>query len=134
MFFDNASRQTCTVKTSRTNTPLHALQTLNNVAYVEAARALAEQAIQANLPTDAQRVDFVLRRVVARTASDTETKVLLAGLERTRRQYQGRQEEAIKLVSVGESVRDESLDPIEHAAWTALCLAVLNLDETLNRE
>ena len=40
MFFDSASRQTCTVKEGRTNTPLHALQTLNNIAYVEAARAL----------------------------------------------------------------------------------------------
>ncbi len=134
MFFDNASRQSCTVNTSRTNTPLHSLQTFNNIAYVEASRALAEKALQSDVDSDAERIDWIMRRALARTASDGEQEILLRGLERTRRQYRGQQEQAIQLVSVGESPRDESLDPIEHAAWASLALAVLNLDETLNRE
>lgn len=134
MFFDNASRQICTVKVSRTNTPLHALQTLNNVAYVEAARVLAEKALKSESATDAQRVEFIMQRAVARNANDSELKVLLGGLERTRKQFAAVDAEAEKLVSMGESARDESLDAVEHAAWTSLCLAVLNLDETLNRE
>ncbi len=80
MFFDNASRQNCTVKSSRTNTPLHALQTLNNVAYVEAARVLAEASLKADIDSDADRIDFVTRRTIARPASDAEKEVLLRGL------------------------------------------------------
>lgn len=133
MFFDNASRQTCTVNINRTNTPLHSLQTLNNVAYVEAARTLAEFALK-NASDDAARVDMVMRRVLARQASEPERNVLVAGLARTRQQYADAREAAVKLVSQGESKRDETLDAVEHAAWTNLCLAVLNLDETLNRE
>ncbi|MGI9516362.1 MAG: DUF1553 domain-containing protein, partial [Pirellulaceae bacterium] len=134
MFFDNASRQTCTVNSSRTNTPLHALQTLNNVAYVEAARMLAEVSLKAGLDSDAKQIDLVTRRTIARRATDAEKEILLGGLQRTRRQFADKPDEALKLVSVGESSRDESIDPVEHAAWTSLCLAVFNLDETLNRE
>jgi hypothetical protein len=134
MLFDNASRQTCTVKTSRTNTPLHALQTLNNVAYVEAARVLAETTLASAMASDSSRIDFVMRRVVARRASDAEQKVLLAGLGRTRQQFDLDPSAAAKLVSMGESQPSESLDAVELASWTSLCLAVFNLDETLNRE
>lgn len=134
MMFDSASRQTCTVKTGRTNTPLHALQTLNNVTYVEAARALAEAALSSESKRDAERLDLVMKRTIARPASEAERTILLAGLERTRRQFDQDRDQALALLSVGESPRDESIDAVEHAAWATLCLAVLNLDETLNRE
>ena len=143
MFFDNASRQTCTVKPGRTNTPLHALQTLNNIAFVESARMLAEYTLQHNAAdddvetadkNDAERIDIVFKRVLSRMASDSERKVLLGGLQRTREQFAADSEAAQNLLNVGESARDQSIDAVEHASWTALCLAVLNLDETLNRE
>ncbi|QEG38334.1 PSD1 and planctomycete cytochrome C domain-containing protein [Roseimaritima ulvae] len=134
MFFDSASRQTCTVNQSRTNTPLHALQTLNNTIYVEAARVLAEAVLQADLERDAQRIEMVFRRLLARDPEQAEQAILLAGLKRTRTQYAGRMEEARKLLAIGQSPRDRALDPIEHAVWTNLCLAVSNLDETLNHE
>ncbi len=59
MFFDNASRQVCTVKVVRTNTPLQALFTLNDVTFVEAARALASKTLQSELGSDRARIDFV---------------------------------------------------------------------------
>ena len=134
MFFDSASRQSCAVKASRTNTPLHALQTLNNTTYVESARSLAEKVLKSNVESDAERIDQVTNRVLSRDASDAEQEILLRGLERTRDQFTTKPEAAEKLVSVGESARDESIDTVEHACWTALCLAVLNFDETLNQE
>jgi hypothetical protein len=134
IFFDTATRQTCTVKLSRTNTPLHALQTLNNTTYVEAARVLAEAVLKMPSETDAARVDLLMRRQIARPAHETERSILVAGLKRTREQFQRAPDDAIKLVSIGESTRDPSLDVVEHAAWTSLALAVLNLDETLNHE
>ena len=134
MFFDNASRQTCTVKVLRTNTPLHALQTLNNTIYVESARTLAERTLQKELADDKQRIDYVFNRVLARPASPKEHSIFARGLDRTRSQFLDKSEAAEKLLAVGESERDDELDTIEHAVWTTLCLSVLNLDETLNRE
>jgi hypothetical protein len=134
MFFDNASRQTCTVRAGRTNTPLHALATLNDVVYVEAARTLAERVLTSAAISDRKKIDLVLYHAVARQATEPESSVLLAGLVRTRRQFAQSPRDATLLISAGESPTDESLDAIEHASWTALCLAVLNLDETLTRE
>ncbi len=144
MFFDSAARQVCTVKVLRTNTPLHALLTLNDVTFVEAARALAERVLLTESPgsgepgtgeaTAGARVDEVFRRILARRALAGERTILLAGLERSRAEFRAAPDAAKKLLSVGESKRNEQLDPIEHAAWTSLCLAVLNLDEALNKE
>lgn len=133
IFFDNAARQTCTVKVVRTNTPLQALLTLNDVTYVEAARALAQRAWLASA-ADAARLDCVFRQVLSRTASTEERNILLAGLARSRHEFQQQPEAADRLLAIGESPRDTAIPPVEHAAWTALCLAVLNLDETVTRE
>ena len=80
------------------------------------------------------RINAVMQRLIARDATEEESRVLVAGLERTRTQFSQDSEQAVQLISMGESIRDESLDPVEHAAWTSLGLAVLNLDETLTRE
>jgi hypothetical protein len=139
MFFDSAARQTCTVKVLRTNTPLQALLMLNDITFVESARALAERVLTAEPPGTSQtasdaRIDEVFRRVLARRATVGERTILLAGLERSQQEFRSAPEAAKKLLAVGESKRNEQIDPIEHAAWTALCLAVLNLDETMNKE
>ncbi|HBJ34305.1 MAG TPA: hypothetical protein DDZ51_05970 [Planctomycetaceae bacterium] len=134
MFFDNASRQTCTVKMYRTNTPLHSLLTLNDVTFVEAARALAEHVLIGDLSKDEDRIDMVFRRLLARTASDHEKKILLSAIERSRKEFQDQPEAAAKLLAIGESKRNEQLDPIEHGVWASLALAVMNLDETLTKE
>jgi hypothetical protein len=132
-FFDSASRQVCTVRQVRTNTPLHALLTLNDPTYVEAARAMAETVLS-QATSGGERLDLAFRRVLARHPSEEERHVLLASRERLNHEFAHDSEAAKKLLSVGESKRNEQLDPIEHAAWTALCLAILNLDEALNKE
>jgi hypothetical protein len=134
MFFDNASRQTCTVKPFRTNTPLHALAVWNDVTYVEAARALAEQALRAGGATPAERLDFAYRRVLARRPDLKERDVLQGTWDRVRAEFGSDPAAAARLLAVGESPRDPQLDPLEHAAWTAVCSVILNLDETLTKE
>jgi len=143
MFFDNASRQTCTVRTGRTNTPLHALQTLNGTIYVEAARQLATWGLQQSLEgdehaggmdQDSQRIDRIVNRVLARHASEEERKIFHQGLQRSRERFTQQPESALAFLAVGETARNDTLDACELAAWSSLCLAVLNLDETLNRE
>ena len=134
MFFDNASRQNCTVKTFRTNTPLQALLTLNDVTFVESARALSERVLMSDVSDDAGRVDAIFRRVLSRHPSEPEKQILVAAVERSRSEFQADVEAAEKLLAVGESKRSEQLDAVEHAAWTSLVLAVMNLDEALTKE
>jgi len=134
MFFDNASRQTCTVQVLRTNTPLHALYTLNDVTFVEAGRALAQLALQSGGDDDQQRLNYVYKRLLGRAPSEREKQILLAALERTRGEFAAEKESASQLLAVGESARDEKLDVVEHASWTSLCLALFNLDEALSKQ
>jgi hypothetical protein len=133
MFFDASSRQTCTVKNTTTNTPLHALTTLNDVTYVEAARALAQLAMEQGGGTDAERLTFAFRRVTSRKPTDEQTRILLGALEKQRAIFTDDRPAAAKLLKVGESPRNEKLDAAEHAALTVVCLTILNLDETLNK-
>lgn len=134
IFFDNASRQNCSVNTYRTNTPLHALRLFNDTGYVEAARALAERALTLKALSDQDRLQWIAKRTLARGFSEQESTILVAGLNRSRSQFQQHPPSAIEILSVGESARDKSLPVVEHAAWANLCLAILNLDETLTKE
>jgi hypothetical protein len=131
--FDMANRQTCSVRASRTCTPLHALTTLNDPSWVEAARVLAEQAMKAS-PEPEARLAFAFRRVLGRKPTDYDMTTLRRMHERQLSVYRAEAEAAKQLLVVGESKRDERLDPAEHAALTAVCLGMLNLDEALTRE
>jgi len=134
IFFDVATRQNCTVKTPRTNTPLHALATLNDITYVEAARAMAERMLLTGDATDEARLEHAFRLATARKPGAKEKQVLAASLSRLRTQYASDKEAALKFLSVGESKRNETLDPTGHAAWTGLCSLLLNLDEVVTKE
>lgn len=136
-FFDTATRQTCTVNSMRTNTPLQSLLMLNDITYVEAARTLAQTALQASFSSDEQRLNSVMQRVVSRDATPAEQAVLLGGLQRNQQMFgqsAESQKAAVQLLSVGQSPRDSQMDTGLHASWTVVCLTVLNLDETLNHE
>ena len=138
-FFDAGARQVCTVKVARTNTPLHALVTLNDPAYVEAARVLAQRVLtDAPGPgggeRDAARVEQAFRLATAREPKAAERGILLARLGKLRAQFAADVEAARELSAAGEAPRPEGLDVIEHAAWSALCGLILNLDEVLSKE
>src|SRR6185312_6030354 len=125
--FDASARQACRVRTSVTNSPLHALTTLNDPTWTEAARVLARNAMKAASETDA-RFAFAYRRVLARTPTETELKVLRRMLDEQRKAYRmDKTGAAKKLLAVGSMPADAALDPIEHAALTNVCLAIFNL-------
>lgn len=132
MLFDNAARQVCTVKATRTNTPLHALVTLNDITFVEAARALAQRVLVAHRGNEDAALEQAFRLVTSRTPSAQEKTLLKAQLGKLRAQQT--KESAAKLLTAGESKRDESLEASEHAAWTGFCLMLLNLDEVVTKE
>jgi hypothetical protein len=134
LFFDVASRQNCVVKTSRTNTPLHALVTLNDVTYVEAARSLGERMLKQNATDDAARLAYGFQLCTARMPSKREAQMLAGALARFREQYRSDTAAAEKLIRAGESKPDATLAAPELAAHTSLALLLLNLDETLTKE
>lgn len=134
LFFDVANRQTCTVKTPRTNVPLHALLTLNDTTYVEAARALAERVLRDGPSTPEARIARAYRWVLGRAPTAKEQHVLGEGLRRHERTFAADPAAAAKLVALGDSARDPRIPATEHAAWTVLCSTILNLDEALTKE
>lgn len=129
-FFDVPSRQTCSVKPQRTSTPLHALTTLNDVTYVEAARVWAEKL--AGIGDEAERLQTAYRSATGRHLDARGLGTLKQTLARARRHYQANERNAERLIQTGESQRLGTLPAAEHAAWTTVCLMILNLDETLN--
>lgn len=135
VFFDVANRQNCTVRLERTNTPLHALVTLNDVTYVEAARVLAQQTLRSPTASDdATRLSELFRRVLTRPPQPSENDRLLTRLTVLRRVYADDPAAAGKLLSVGESPPTTEVPSAELAAWTVVASLVLNLDETLSKE
>ncbi len=132
MFFDAAKRQTCVVRSSRTNTPLHALATLNDVTYVEAARALAER-VMTSAETPEARLALAFRLVTARQPGLEERDILVNRLAAAKRSFDEDPQAAKALLAEGASQRSEEFDPAEHAAYTAVCTLILNLDEALNK-
>ncbi len=130
--FNAPTRENCTVRRERTNTPLQALTTMNDPQFVEASRNLAERAIRAGKNFDA-RLDYVSDRVLARPFADNERAVLRKAYVDLQAHYEGHAAEARKLVRVGESKADGKIPEAEFAAWTMLASNVLNLDEALNK-
>ena len=133
IFFDSAKRQVCEVKPLRTNTPLHALTTLNDITYVEAARALAANILQ-DAGNDETRVRLACRIVLCRDPTVAEIAIWRRSLARASENFTTDPGSAKKFLSHGEFKADPKLNPLKLAAWTALCVNLLNLDESLNKE
>jgi hypothetical protein len=131
--FDASNRQTCRVRSSTTTTPLHALTTLNDPTWVEAARMLAEHTMNACQDLDG-RLAHAFRRVVCRKPTDHDLSVLRRAFRNQAAIFKADIESARAFLRVGSAKRNESLDIVDHAALSAVCLAVLNLDEALTRE
>jgi Protein of unknown function (DUF1549)/Protein of unknown function (DUF1553)/Planctomycete cytochrome C len=131
--FDVSNRQTCRVRSAKTSTPLHALTTLNDPTWVEAARALAEKGMKASRNIDG-RLSRVFRLVMCRKPTDFDLMVLRRAYAKQAEIFAKDDAGAKAFLAVGESKRDDRLNVREHAALSAVCLAILNLDEALTRE
>jgi hypothetical protein len=131
--FDAPNREQFCARRERSNTPLQALQLMNDIQHVEAARHLAQRLIKEGGHDDVQRVRFAYRTVLARWPNEVETDVALRALSRFRERYQQAPADAVALVCVGQSPRSSTVSETELAAHTLLANLILNLDETINR-
>ena len=157
--FNAPSRETCAVRRERTDTPLQALVTLNDVQFVEAARFLAQRALKEvdgsegkytvtnvvekpggisatlinTVNIEDYRINFMAKRLLARPFRPDEMNVARKSLARLQAFYASHPKEAQELITTGESKPDATVKPETLAAWTMLANQLMNLDEVLNQ-
>jgi hypothetical protein len=132
--FDAPDREKCVARRPITNTPLQALITMNDPTYIEAARVLAQKAIQDGGTDINSRLTFAFRRATARKPTTEELSVLRNVYIQHLASYRKDVKAAEALLSLGASKADAKLNPAEWAAWTMVVSAILNLDETITKE
>jgi hypothetical protein len=130
--FDAPSREKCTIRRSRTNTPLQALVTLNDPQFVEAARALAQRVMLTGGSLDEQ-IALAHRLATGVVPKASTIAVLKQAYDEELAIFQAEPPRANALLAIGESKRNESLDATVHAAMTVVASMILNLDATLTR-
>lgn len=130
--FDAPNREQSCSRRERSNTPLQALQLMNDVQHFEAARALAERVLSI-AKDDAHRIQTLFQIVLARSPDAAEESMLTNALAKQRQLYHSEPRAAMQVVGAGESGPKQVAPPAETAAWTLLANLVLNLDETLTR-
>jgi hypothetical protein len=132
--FDAPSRENCSVRRPRTNTPLQALALMNDKQYVEASRALAQRMMTEGGATPEERLAFGFRLLTARRPTADEIAVLIPLYQAQLALFQADKDAATKLISYGDSKRNETLEVSEFAAWTMMANLMLNLDESVTKE
>jgi hypothetical protein len=131
--FNAPTREHATVQRERTNTPLQALVTMNDVQFVEASRFLAQKAMREAGDSFDGRLDYLTTRLLARDFNDRERAVAKKSLDGFLDSYRASSDSVRALLEVGDSPADETLPAVESAAWTMLASELLNLDEVLNK-
>lgn len=131
--FDAPSRESCTVRRARTNTPLQALVLMNETQFVEASRVFGERMMTHDEPKIEDRMRYGFRLATARWPTADELRVIKKVFDVQLAQFKEAPEEAEKLLKIGEHPADGELDKTELAAWTMIGNLILNLSETITK-
>mgnify|MGYP002629864682 CR=1 FL=1 len=132
--FDAPFRETCIVRRSRTNTPMQALNLMNDPTYVEAAEFLAQQMIREGGATVDSRLTRGFQMAIVRPPRNAELAVLRSGFQRALADFKSDPAAAKALLQAGNASMPNVQDEIELAAYAMAASAILNLDETVTRE
>jgi hypothetical protein len=132
--FDASARESHMVRPVVTNTPLQALDLMNDVAYVEAARVFAERAMKEGGTMPAERINYAFRLATARLPKPSEAAILLNAFRQNSELFKAKPDAALKYVSHGEHPRNTRFDLNELAAYTSVTSLILNLNETVTKE
>lgn len=131
--FDAPSRESCSVRRPRTNTPLQMLTLMNDPQFVEASRVFAARIMTEGGSTAADRVRWAIRIATARRAHDDETETLVSVYEQQLAMFHAEPDKAAALLGVGDAMLDPNLDQAELAAWTTVANILLSLDESITK-
>ena len=131
--FDMANRDVCTVKREITNTPLQALNLMNDPQFIEAARVLAERAATEPGKDIGGKIAHAFRLVTSRLPDDEELDVLVNLYQREEKKYANNPDDAKALLSVGEYKSNKEIPSSRLAALTMVANTMLNLDETYTK-
>jgi hypothetical protein len=132
--FDAAGRESCVVRPGVTNTPLQALDLMNNVTFLEAARKMGERMLKEGGATAVERIAFVFRLATGRTPSAKESAILVRAFQSQLDRFQSKPGSAEKYLAQGESPRAKDLPADQLAAYATIASMVLNLDEVITKE
>ncbi|MGB4709702.1 MAG: PSD1 and planctomycete cytochrome C domain-containing protein [Fuerstiella sp.] len=130
---DAPERESCTIRRSRTNTPSQALVLLNSPQFVEAARHLGERMMKHDSPRLEDKLTFGFRLVTAREPTKPEMAAIFEAFESEQRKLAESPETALKILQVGESEFDSTLDQSQLAAFASIASLYLNLDEAITK-
>jgi mono/diheme cytochrome c family protein len=132
--FDAPSREFCVSRRLRTNTPLQALVTLNDPAYVECAQAMARRVLREGGEDDPSRLRYAFLLALSRAPTDAEISRLARFLGAERAAYARDEAGATRAATEPLGPLPDGVAPAEGAAWTSVCSVLLNLDEALTRQ
>ncbi len=131
--FNAPTRESCTVRRERTNTPLQALVLMNDPQFVEAARHLAEHTLRSH-DDDRARAEWMLWKVLSRPPSAADLKDVRETAAEFRKIFEAEPAAAEELLAAGESQHDAALNAVELAAWTIAANTLMNRDDYINKE
>jgi hypothetical protein len=131
--FDATSHEVCTARRELTATPLQGLVLLNDPQFVEAARVLAERLIKEHRDAPDKRIQSAFRLLTSRAPTDRERQILLQLYTEQREHFAKSPEDAGAFLKTGDTPRDQTLDPADHAATTVLVATLLNFDECVTK-
>jgi hypothetical protein len=134
MNFDASTREECAVNRVNSNTPLQALDLLNDPIYVEAARVFAQNILKDGGRSVADRLDWAFARAASRKPAEEERRTLAGLYRESLKRFQAAPADAQQLIHVGEAPLLSTADPAELAALTTVARAILNLHETIARD
>jgi len=134
MNFDSPNREQCAVFENRTNSPLQALDLMNEVTFTDASRKLAERMILEGGARPDTRIDYGYRLLLAHPPSVKQRDILLRTLKNFEGNYSADQKSAEKLIREGESAVRVSAPASELAAYTGVASLMLNLDEVVTQQ
>jgi len=134
LLFDAPNRETCTVKRSRTNTPLQALALLNETTFVEVAHGLAKRMIAEGGTTPAERIAHGFRLALGRQPATAELATLVAGFEADLARFTAEPTAAEQYLAVGLVKHPDHVPVAECAAYSLAANVIINLDEFVMRE
>jgi hypothetical protein len=132
--FDSPNREVCTVYENRTNTPLQALDLMNDIIFLEASRKLAERMLTEAGSDPANRINHAYELLLARPPKPAEEKILLSALSKFETTYQKDPKAADDFLNYGDSPRKPGIATSELAAYTSVASMLLNLDAVITKE